>query len=363
MSDRPTGSLRRRQTARLAAKAGLDPGTLVHVGERRAADVGLMRIVFSDAAFEEKRLETPAECFPLAAAPAVTWIHVTGLHRPELVEALGTSLGLHPLLQEDILNTDQRPKVEDYGNYLFLVLKPHEWDLADGELRSEQVSIVLGPHWVLSFEERDPCIFAPVLDRLRSGKGRARRGGADYLAYALVDAVVDRYFGVLETMGEKVEDLEESLLEAPGQDALRALHAIRQDLLFLRKAVWPLREVLGTLEREEDDLIQSSTRTYFRDVYDHTLRIIESLETYRETVSGMLDIYLSSVSHRLNEVMKVLTVFTAIFAPLTFLVGVYGMNFPHIPEFGFRHAYLALWGVMGVLSLGMVWFFKRKKWL
>jgi magnesium transporter len=363
MTDRPTASIRRRETQRLAAKAGLAPGTLVHVGDRRAGDVGLTRIAFTEGTFEESRPSSVAECFPPAPAPAVTWLHVTGLHRPEVIESLGSALGLHPLLLEDILNTDQRPKVEDYGNYLFLVLKPLEWDAASGELKAEQISVILGPHWVVTFEEREPCLFTPVLERLRAAKGRIRKGGADYLAYALVDAVVDRYFEVLEKLGERVEDLDETLLEAPDRSAMQRLHILRQELIVLRKAVWPLREVLGSLERDDDDLIQPGTRVYFRDVYDHSLRIIENLESYRELVSGMQELYLAGVSHRLNEVMKVLTVFTAIFAPLTFLVGVYGMNFPRIPEFGFRHAYFVLWGVMASVAAGMVWYFKRRKWL
>lgn len=362
MPDRPTASVRRRETARLAAKTGLAPGTLVHVGERRAGDVGLTRIVYSETGFEESSPDSPGACFPLAPSPAVTWIHVTGLHRPEVVEGLGTALGLHPLLLEDILNTDQRPKVEDYGDYLFLVLKPHDWDAA-GDLQGEQISLVLGPHWVLSFEEREPCLFTPVLDRLRAGKGKVRKGGSDYLAYAMVDTVVDRYFDVLEKLGEKVESLEEALLGPPGRETSARIHALRQELLFLRKAVWPLREVLGSLERDNDDLIQPATRVYYRDVYDHTLRIIENLENYRELVSGMQELYLSSVSHRLNEVMKVLTVFTAIFAPLTFIVGVYGMNFHYLPELGVRWAYPALWGLMAAVAGGMVWFFRRRKWL
>jgi magnesium transporter len=363
MTDRPTASVRRRETRRLAAKAGLAPGTLVHVGDHRAGEVGLTRIVFTEGTFEESRPGAVAECFPLAPAPAVTWLHVTGLHRPELIEALGAVLELHPLLQEDILNTDQRPKVEDYGGYLFLILKPLEWDAASGELRAEQISLILGPNWVVTFEEREPCLFLPVLERLRTAKGRIRKGGADYLAYALVDAVVDRYFEVLEKLGEKVEDLDESLMAAPDRGVMNHLHALRQELIVLRKAVWPLREVLGSLERDDDDLIQPPTRVYFRDVYDHSLRIIENLESYREMVSGMQELYLSSVSHRLNEVMKVLTVFTAIFAPLTFIVGVYGMNFRYLPELELRWAYPALWAVMAAAAGGMVWFFRRRKWL
>ena len=277
---------------------------------------------------------------------------------------LGERFGLHPLVVEDILNTDQRPKLEDYGEYLFVVLKSlYHSKIESDEPEIEQISLVLGPNYVLSFQERAGDEFEPVRERIRSDKGRVRKMGADYLAYSLIDLIVDTYFIVLEKLGERMEILEEELVLNPTTETLQAIHQLKREMVFLRKSTWPLREVIGALERGESPLIQDSTSIYLRDVYDHTIQVIDAVETYRDILSGMLDIYLSSISNRMNEVMKVLTIIATVFIPLTFIAGVYGMNFQHMPELAWPWAYPLVWAVMITIAAVMVVYFQRKRWL
>jgi len=280
-----------------------------------------------------------------------------------VIEKLGTAFDLHPLLLEDILSTAQRPKFEDYEKSIFLVLKMLRFGDDHQVVETEQVSLIVGPNFVLSFQERVGDVFDSVRDRLRSGKGRIRKLGADYLAYSLLDAIVDSYFLVLEKLGERIEDLEEELVSDPSQKTLRHIHTLKREMITLRRSIWPLRELVGGLQRSESPLVAESTRVYLRDVYDHTVQIIDTIESFRDMVSGMLDIYLSSVSNRMNAVMKVLTIIATLFIPLTFIAGVYGMNFEHMPELKWRYSYAVVWAVMiGVASI-MLAYFRRKKWL
>ena len=345
-------------------KAGLEPGSLVHVGEPRAEKPRLTAMVYDSSQLLEEELETIGDAFPLCKAPSVTWINVDGIHQVKMVEELGERLGLHPLVLEDILNPEQRPKMEDLGDYLYMVLKMLDWDDARHEMTTEQISVLVGANYVVSLqEEPGGDVLDPIRLRIRGGKGRMREEGPDYLAYTILDGVVDRYFGVLESLGEKVEDLEGELVTNPGRDALQKLHHLKREMIYMRKAVWPLREVVAGLERSESPLIRKSTHPYLRDVYDHAIQVMDAVETLRDMLSGMLDIYLSSLSNRMNEVMKVLTIFASIFAPLTFIAGVYGMNFRYLPELTWRWAYPALWLVMLTIGLVMLWFFRRKRWL
>ena len=345
-------------------KAGLAPGSLVHVGEPRAEKPRLTAMVYDSSQLLEEELETIGDAFPLCKAPSVTWINVDGIHQVDVVEELGERLGLHPLVLEDILNPEQRPKMEDLGDYLYMVLKMLDWDDARHEMTTEQISVLVGANYVVSLqEEPGGDVLDPIRLRIRGGKGRMREEGPDYLAYTILDGVVDRYFGVLESLGEKVEDLEGELVTNPGRDALQKLHHLKREMIYMRKAVWPLREVVAGLERSESPLIRKSTHPYLRDVYDHAIQVMDAVETLRDMLSGMLDIYLSSLSNRMNEVMKVLTIFASIFAPLTFIAGVYGMNFRYLPELTWRWAYPALWLVMLTIGLVMLWFFRRKRWL
>jgi magnesium transporter len=344
-------------------KAGLPPGTLVHIGEQKAEKTRITIIDYDEVGFQEKKIKTVEECFSFKDKPTVTWINVDAIHQVEVLELLGECFGLHPLVLEDILNTDQRPKLEDFGDYLFIVLKTFYYNDPSDELEPEQISLILGPSFVMSFQEREGDVFDPIRERIRNGKGRIRRMGADYLAYCLLDSIVDHYFVVLEQVGEEVEFLEEELVTNPTPETLQTIHNLKRDMIFLRKSVWPLREVVGALERGELSLIRESTGIYFRDVYDHTIQVVDTIETFRDMISGMLDIYLSSVSNRMNEVMKVLTIIATIFIPLTLITGIYGMNFHYMPELGWRWGYPMVWLVMLVIGVVMLVYFRRKKWL
>lgn len=344
-------------------KVGLEPGTLVHIGEKKTEEVKIRIIDYDETHFYEKEVKTIEECLPFKDKPTVTWIDITGVHKPDVIEKIGGHFGLHPLTAEDILNTDQRPKVEDFGNYLYIVLKILYYDERKNEIVSEQISMILGQTFVLSFQEMGTNIFNPLIERIRGNKGHIKKLGADYLAYSLLDSIVDNYFIILEKLGEDIELLEEKLITHPTREMLQTLHNLKREMIFLRKAVWPLREVISGLERGESALVKDTTRIYLRDVYDHTVQVIDSIETSRDMLSGMLDIYLSSISNKLNEVMKVLTVIATIFMPLTFIVGVYGMNFRYMPELEWRWGYFTIWAIMTVIGISMLIYFGKKKWL
>ncbi len=344
-------------------KFGLPPGTPVFIGEKKIEKVKITIVDYDEDHLEEKEAKTIEECFPFKEKPTVTWINIDGLHEIEIIDKLGKHFDLHPLIIEDIVNTGQRPKMEDLENYIFFVLKMLYYDEKKDDITTEQVSLILGSNFVISFQERPGDVFDPVRERIRKSRGRIRKVGSDYLAYALIDAIVDHYFIVLEKLGEKIEYLEEELVTYPRPETLQAIHNLKRDNIFLRKSVWPLREVISGLERGESPLIEKSTEIYLRDVYDHTIQVIDTLETYRDMVSGMLDTYLSSVSNKMNEVMKVLTVIATIFIPLTFIAGVYGMNFEYMPELGWHWGYVMVWIIMVTVTALMAFYFKTKKWL
>ena len=345
-------------------KAGLPPGTLVHIGEKRVEESKITVIDYDEASFQEEEVKTVEECFAFRDKPSVTWINVEGIHQVEVVEKLGHCFGLHPLVLEDILNTDQRPKMEVYGGYVYIVLKMLYGNHSNRSIEVEQVSLILGSNFVMSFQEGiEGDVFNPVRERIRSGKGLIRKMGPDYLAYSLIDTIVDNYFLILERLGERIEILEEELVARPTTSTLEEIQKIKYQMVFVRRAVWPLREVISGLGRKESPLIREPTEVYLRDVYDHTVQVMDTIETYREMLSGMLDIYLSSVSNRLNSVMKVLTIIATIFMPLTFIAGIYGMNFKYMPELEWRWGYLAAWLLFVVIGISMLIYFKKKKWL
>jgi magnesium transporter len=346
---------------RRSDKSGLSPGTLVYVGEKRVEEVVITVFDYDDKRYEEREVESIEECFPYRDQPTVTWINIDGIHQVEIMERIGSHFGIHPLVIEDILNTHQRPKMDDLDNYIFVVLKMLNY--GEYGIDAEQISIILGQNFVISFQERKGDVFDPVRERLRKNKGRIRRVGADYLAYALLDSVVDNYFAILEKTGERIEILEEELVENPSTRTLQEIHGLKREMIFLRKSVWPLREVISGLERGESSLIKETTVIYFRDVYDHTIQVIDTVESFRDMISGMLDIYLSSISNKMNEVMKVLTIIATIFIPLTFIAGIYGMNFGYMPELEWHLGYFAVLSVMGIMALGMVVYFRKRKWL
>jgi magnesium transporter len=352
-----------------SGKGGQPPGTLVHIGDQKIAKTKIAFIDYDETHFEEKEVKAVEECFPFVDKPTVTWINIDGLHQVEIVRKTGKHLIIHPLVLEDILNTGQRPKIEDFGEYLYVVLKMLFYDEKKHEVKAEQVSLIIGSNFVVSFQEMGRGVFNPIRERIRSSKGHIRKMGADYLAYTLLDAVVDNYFMVLEQLGEEIEDMEEELLSKPTPKTLQEIHKLKGELIFLRKTVLPLREVINSINRGESSLIKKSTEIYLRDVYDHTIQVIDTIETYRDIVSGMHDTYLSSISNTMNEVMKVLTIIATIFIPLTFIAGIYGMNFNleaspwNMPELNWGYGYLIAIGFMVIVALGMVIYFKRKKWL
>ena len=344
-------------------KAGLPPGTLVHIGETRTEKIKITIIDYTEMQFREQEVKKIEECFPLKNNHTVTWINIDGIHQLDIIEKIGKHFDFHPLLMEDIVNTGQRPKIEDFGQYLFVVVKMLSYREKEAEVNSEQVSIILGENFVISFQEHEGDIFDPIRERIRTSKGRIRKMGSDYLAYALLDAIVDNYFIILEKIGEKVEDREENLVCHPTPKTLKEIHTLKREMILLRRSVWPLREVISGFERGGSALIRESTRLYLRDVYDHTIQVIDTVETFRDILAGMLDLYLSSISNKMNEVMKVLTIFASIFIPLTFIAGVYGMNFKYMPELEWPWAYPVIWSVMLGVGISMVLYFKKKKWL
>jgi magnesium transporter len=340
---------------------GLPPGSLIHVGDKKSEEVKVTVIDYNEKNFEEIEVKNVEDCFPFKDKPSVTWINIDGVSKTEIIEKIGNNYGLHPLVSEDILNTGQRPKLEDYENYIYVVLKMLYQP--KNEIISEQVSIILGKNYVLSFQETSGDVFQNIRDRIRNGKGRIRKMGADYLAYSLIDSIVDNYYIVLETLGDKLEEIEDNVVNNPIPDTLKTIHSMKRELIFLKKSIWPLREVINNLHRAESTLIEKSTTIFIRDLSDHTIQVVDTIESFREMNSGMLDIYMSSVSNKMNEVMKVLTIFAAIFIPLTFIAGIYGMNFQYMPELGWQWGYFTVIGFMAFVGIVLLFYFKMKKWM
>jgi magnesium transporter len=346
-----------------ARKIGAAPGTLLHIGERKQERVRMYSMAYDGQQVKEGKLSSLEEAFPLPQTPATLWINIDGIHNLQVIEQVGERFGIHPLTLEDILNTGQRPKAEDFETYIYIVLKMLDFDERQKRIQSEQVSLIFTRNFLLSFQETEGDIFDPVRERIRRGKGRIGKGGCDYLAYALIDAIVDKYFLILEKLGEALEELEEELLANPKPRTLQTIHGLKQEMIYLRKQAWPIRELTNNLVKSESPLIQDPTGIFLNDVYDHTIQVMDTIESYRDILSGMLDLYMSTLSNRMNEVMKVLTIIATIFIPITFLAGVYGMNFQYMPELAWRWGYLAIWVVMiGVAGI-MLFYFKKKKWL
>ncbi len=344
-------------------KAGASPGTLVHIGDQKVDETRITLIDYDEAHLQERVLDSIEEALPLKDLPTVTWINIDGLHEIDTVEKVGQHFNIHPLVLEDILNTGQRPKTEEFEDLIFVVLKMLHYNENSGQISSEQFSLVLGSNFLITFQEIQGDVFRTVRERIRKSKTRIRKAGCDYLAYALIDAIVDHYFVILEALGDKIEDIETQLLDNPTRDTLEIIHEMKREMIYLRKQVWPIREIINGLVKSESSLIQEQLHVYFRDVYDHTIQIIDTIESYRDILTGMLDIYLSTLSNRMNEVMKVLTIIATIFIPITFLAGVYGMNFKFMPELEWRGGYFMVWGIVIVVVGIMIGFFKKKQWL
>ena len=349
--------------------AGLPPGTPVYVGEPRTDPVTISVINYNRDKIAEKADLKPEDCKAFINKPEVTWINVNGIHEPETITRIGEAFGLHPLIIEDIMNTQQRPKIEDYGDSIFMVLKMLEYDATEKDIKFEQMSVVLTKDYLLTFQEKPGDVFDTIRNRIRNGKGRIRSQGTDYLAYSLIDAIVDYYYVILEKVGESIEDIEEALIEKPVTETLQQIYYMKREMIILRKSIWPMREIAARLERAESEIISDETGRYLRDVYDHTIQAVEMVETYRDMLSGMLDLYLSSISNRMNEVMKVLTIIATIFIHLTFIAGVYGMNFDpsagalSMPELAWEYGYLFMMLMMLAIAIIMLYFFRKRHWL
>jgi len=348
---------------KVAKTVGLPPGSIIPSEEAREGKIKISIIDYDEKNFQEKEVQNVEECFPFKDRPTVTWINVDGVYDANIIDKIGTRYGIHPLTLEDIVAIVQRPKMEEYDNYLFVVLKMITYNDKEKAIETEQVSVLLGENFVISFQEREGDVFNFIRDRIRNSKGRIRKMKADFLAYSLIDAIVDHYFLVLEKIGEQVERLEEDLISEPKQETQHAIHNLKRETLFLRKSVWPLREVINNLLRGESSLIHKSTGIYLRDLYDHTIQIIDTIETLRDMASGMLDLYLSTLSNKMNEVMKVLTIIATIFIPITFIAGIYGMNFENMPELKLSWGYMGVWVIFIIIVIFMLGYFKRKKWL
>ena len=346
----------------ITKQAFLPPGTLPVIDGLPEQQVRITVLDYDATHFQEKIVQKISECFPFRDTETVTWINVDGLGNPKIIEDLGKCFTIHPLILEDIFNTGQRPKMEDQGQYIYLTLKMLTFLDDSKEIKIEHISMVIGHNFLISFQEDIGDIFDPVRERIRKD-GRIRKLGPDYLGYALIDATVDNYFAVVEKLEEQVEDLEEELVASPSPDSLQKISRLKKDMIYLRKSVWPLREMISNLEQSDSPLIKEPTRIYLRDVYNHTIQVIDTLETFRDMVSGMIDIYLSGLSYKMNEIMKVLTLIATIFIPLTFVVGLYGMNFKNMPEIEWEFGYYSVLVVMAIMVIGMLTYYRKKKWI
>ncbi|PKA84116.1 magnesium transporter [Ulvibacter sp. MAR_2010_11] len=341
----------------------LSPGTVAYTGKKEATVTELEIIDYSKEEFHKIETNNVEDGFKFKGSGHITWINVNGLNNVGEIIKLGNHFELHPLIQEDIVSTYQRPKIDEYNEYLFIVFKMLRYG-ENGEFINEHVSLVLGKDYVLTFQEADGDVFNEIRERIELPAGRIRNFGPDYLMFAILDAVVDNYFSVLEFLSVKIEELEDQLFEARVEnDITQDIQDLKKEILRIRRAIIPLREVINRLEKIESPLIEERTQTYIRDLYDHIIQVSESVDLYREMIWGLMDMYMTTISNKMNEVMKVLTIMASIFIPLTFMAGIYGMNFEHMPELHFRYGYYYLWGAMILVFIGMLYYFKRKKWL
>ncbi|MBN1792752.1 magnesium/cobalt transporter CorA [Candidatus Woesearchaeota archaeon] len=348
---------------RHSEKAGLPPGSIVYT-ERKKLENPIFRIMdYDKKTIIEKKLTKIEEAFPFKESKRVTWLDITGLHESNVIGRIGEVFELHPLIQEDIVSTGKRPSFADFNSYLFIVLKMLNFDSRTGEIASEHVSLIVGKDYIISFQESDSAAFDSVRERIRDAKWTVRKSGSDYLAYVLIDAIIDNYFKVLEKLGDKMGDLEEELDDNPTQDTLTSINDLKRELIFLRKSIWPLRELINKMQKSESRIIKKQTKVYLSDLYDHVIQAMDTVESFRDLAGSMLDVYMSSVSNRLNEIMKVLTILSTIFIPLTFVSGIYGMNFEFMPEIHWKYGYLFVWGVFIAMALVMIYYFKKKEWI
>lgn len=346
-----------------SGKTGLSPGSLVHVGKKKTEKVKIHVMDYTENDFIEKDLKKIEESFEFKNKSSVTWINIDGIHDTEIMKKIGDYYGIHSLFLEDILNTDQRPKIEIQDDYMIVICKMLTFKKEDLKIDSEQISIILGKNFVISFQEKEGDLFDPIRERIRNGTGRVRKMGADYLAYLLLDVTVDNYFKIIEQVGERLIEIEDKLIAGNKKPLLKEIYHLKRELLVLRKSVWPLREVINRMEKEETDLIKNKTDIFLRDLYEHTVHVIDELENFQYMISGIQDLQISTSNSKMNEIMKVLTIISTIFIPLTFIAGLYGMNFHFMPELTWKYGYFLVLEIMSIAAMGMLLYFKRKKWL
>lgn len=345
-----------------ASKAGMAPGALQHIGKQKVENSQITLWTYDEKTYEEKTITNVEDCKQLINKDKMNWVNVDGAHDLNIIESLGKQFGLHALLLEDILNTTHRPKIEEFEDCFFVVVKMLRYIEGEKSVNVEQMSIVLKENLVLSFQEQSQDIFKPMCERLQAGKGKLRSSGADYLVYRILDAIADGYFTVLEKIGEDIELMEEQFLENPNDAFISSVYQMKREMLFIRKAIYPLRDVVVQLQRSDSPFISDTTAPFLRDMYDHTIQATDTVDTFRDLLANMLDNYLSIMSHKMNAVMKVLTIIATIFIPLTFIAGVYGMNFKYMPELEWPLGYPVIWGVMITVVIVMVAYFKKKRW-
>jgi len=344
-------------------KVGLAPGAMIYTGKKVEQKLFIESFNYNKETYQEKELPNVEEAFAYKISSPISWLNINGLNHVGAIEKIGNHYDIHPLVLEDIVNTAQRPKIDEYEDYLFIVLKMLYYDDND-TIVSEQVSFILGKSYVITFQESEGDVFNTVRERIRHGRGRIRTMDSDYLLYALIDAVIDHYFVIIETLGNKIEDLESEVFDGIQDDNItRQIQDLKREILRVRRAIFPLREVISRIERHESPLIKDKTKTFFRDIYDHIIQVSENIDIYREMVWSLMDMYMTTISNKMNEVMKVLTIMASIFIPLTFFAGIYGMNFDYIPELKYKYSYFILWGIFIMMVIGMVIYFRRKKWL
>jgi len=353
----------KKRTEHYKKHVGQIPGTPIYTGKKSEKELHIESFDYSKETIEETILQDIKDAAAYKDTDSVTWININGLNYTKEIEQVGRQYGLHPLVLEDIVHTAQRPKIDEYDTYLFVVIKMLYYD-KDEQITLEQVSLVLGKNYVLSFQEAEGDVFNSIRNRIRHNKGRIRGLKSDYLMYALIDAVVDNYFSIIETLGNKIEDLETELFAGDVREDINIeIQQLKREILKVRRAIFPLREIINRIQKGEHPLVNKRTITYYRDVYDHLIQVSENIDIYREMVWSLMDMYMTTISNRMNEVMKVLTIIATIFIPLTFIAGIYGMNFEYMPELKYRYGYVILWAIMIALFVGLVLYFKRKKWL
>ena len=354
----------RRKKHKQKSKLGLAPGSLVFTGMQKMAQVDITVIQYAEEKYEENKPKNIAEVITLINSfHGVTWINIDGLHDEKSIEEICSYLAIHKLSMEDILSVGQRPKLEEYSDYLQAVIKILSIDSTEDTIEYEQLSFILKNNVIVTFQEKTGDVFDSVRNRIKEGKGTVRKRNADYLLYALLDLVIDHYFTILDSFSEKLEDLETELLDNPDKSTLNKLHGLRRETMLLRRTIYPLREMVAKFEKLEEPIINNDIKVFIRDLYDHTVKVIETIDVLRDMTAGLLDLYMNSTSNKMNEIMKVLTIMSAIFIPMTFIAGVYGMNFANMPELAYKNGYFIVLGIMFLVLIGMLIFLKRKKWI